>query len=112
MIMSVGERLAQFLIDARDWEKKTTSIAGLFILKLPGLRHNPPSVVLEINPVDALGSPTKKRGAIIRSAAELQWIIGILSNSKVAELAKNIDKVNPQKKEAIPSKTSTDIFEV
>jgi hypothetical protein len=109
--MSVGERLAQFLIDARDWEKKTTSIPGLFVLKLPGLRGNPPSVVLEINPVDALGSPTKKRGVIIRSTSELQWIKDILSNPKVAELAKNLDKVNPQKKEAT-TKTSTDIFEV
>jgi hypothetical protein len=76
--MFIDERLAQFLIDARDWEKKTTSIPGLFILKLPGLRGNPPSVVLEVNPVDALGSPTKKRGVIIRSAAELEWIRDII----------------------------------
>jgi hypothetical protein len=68
--MSVDERLAQFLTDARDWEKKATSIPGLFILKLPGPRGSPPSVVLEVNPVDALGSPTKKRGVIIRSTAE------------------------------------------
>jgi hypothetical protein len=70
--VSVDERLTQFLIDARDWEKKATSIPGLFILKLPGSRGNPPSAVIEINPVDALGSPTKKRGVIIRSATELE----------------------------------------
>jgi hypothetical protein len=58
------------------------------------------------------GSPTKKRGVIVRSAFELQWIKDILSNPKVVELAKNIDKINPQKKEATPSKTSSDIFEV
>jgi hypothetical protein len=109
--MSVDERLAQFLTDARFWEKKATSIPGLFILKLPGLRGNPPSVVIEINPVDASGSPTKKRGVVIRSAAELQWIKDILSNSKIAELANNIDKVNPHKKEAT-TKNSTDIFKV
>lgn len=110
--MSVDERLTQFLIDARDWEKKATSIPGLFILKLPGRRGNPLSVVLEINPVDALGSPTKKRGVIVRSTAELEWIKDILSNPKVAELAEEMDKVNPMKKDATPSKTSTDIFEV
>lgn len=96
--MSVDERLAQFLIDARDWEKKTTSIPGLFILKLPGRRGNPPSVVLEINPVDALGSPTKKRGVIVRSTAELEWIKDILSNPKVAKLSENIDKVGKRKR--------------
>jgi hypothetical protein len=63
--MSVDEKLAQFLIDARDWEKKATSIPGLFILKLPGLRGNPSSIVIKINPVDASGSPTKKRGVVI-----------------------------------------------
>lgn len=109
--MSVDERLAQFLSDARDWEKKATSVPGLFILKLPGLRGNPPSVVIEINPVDASGSPTKKRGVVIRSAAELQRIKDILSNPKIAELAENMDKVNPQKKE-FPSRTGTDIIEV
>lgn len=110
--MSIDERLNQFLKNARDWEKKATSIPGLFLLKLPGLRGNLPSIVIEINPVDALGSPTKKRGVVIRSTSELQWIKDILSNPKAAELAEKIDKVNPQKKEATPSKTSSDIFEV
>lgn len=50
---------------------------------------------------------------MIRSAAELQWIKDILSNPKIAELGENIDKVNPQKKEATTkTKTSTDIFKV
>ena len=42
-------------------EKKATNIPGLFLLKLPGWRGNPQYIVLEINPVDASGSPTKKR---------------------------------------------------
>jgi hypothetical protein len=51
--MSVDERLTRFLEDARDWEKKATSILGLFLLKLPGLKDNPSSIAVEINPVDA-----------------------------------------------------------
>jgi hypothetical protein len=46
--ISINERLGQFLEGARDWERKATSILGLFILKLPGLRGNPPSVVIEL----------------------------------------------------------------
>ncbi|MGH9984283.1 MAG: hypothetical protein ACRD8W_10040 [Nitrososphaeraceae archaeon] len=70
--VSINERLGQFLQDVRDWERKATSIPGLFILKLPGFRGNPPSVVIEINPVNASGSLTKKRGVVIRSAAFLR----------------------------------------
>jgi len=93
--MSVEERLAKFLIDARDWERKATSISRLFILKLPGLRGNPSPIVIEINPVDTSGSPTKMRGIIVRSAAELEWIKDVLSNHKVVELAEKMDKLNP-----------------
>ena len=109
--MSVDERLTQFLEEARDWEKRTTSIPGLFLLKLPGLKGNPSSIAIEINPVDALGSPTKKRGVVIRSAAELEWIMDISSNPKAAELIGKIDKVNPQRKERSP-RIGADIFEV
>jgi len=109
--MSVDERLAQFPIDARDWERRATSILGLFLLKIPGLRGNPPSIVIEINPVDASGLPTKKRGVIVRSAAELNLITNILSNPKTAELAEKVDKVNPSKEE-VTSRTGSDIFEV
>jgi hypothetical protein len=109
--MSVDERLSRFVKDSRDWEKRATNIPGLFLLKLPGLKGNPPSVVIEINPVDALGLPTKKRGVIVRSAAELEWIKEVLSNPKAVELAEKMDKVNPMKKEST-SRTGTDIFEV
>jgi hypothetical protein len=109
--MSVDERLTQFLEEARDWEKRATSIPGLFLLKLPGLKGNPPSIAIEINPVDASGLPTKKRGVVIRSAAELEWIRDISSNSKAAELVQRMDKVNPQRKERSP-RTGADIFEV
>jgi hypothetical protein len=109
--MYIDEKLNQFLKNARDWEKKATSIPGLFLLKLPGLRGNLPSIVIEINPVDASGSLTKKRGVVVRSAAELQWIKDISSNPKTAELAEKMDKVNPPKKES-SYRTSTDIFEV
>jgi len=109
--MSVDERLAQFLKDAKDWEKKATNIPGLFLLKLPGLKGNPPTIVIEINPVDASGSPMKKRGVIVRSVAELEWIRDILSNPKATELAEKMDKINPPKKE-VTLRITTDIFEV
>ena len=58
-----------FLKDARDWERRPTNIAGVFLLKLPSSRTRQAAVVIEINPVDATGSATKKRGIVIRSAS-------------------------------------------
>jgi hypothetical protein len=33
--MSMQERLTEFLKDSSDWERKSTSIQGVFLLKLP-----------------------------------------------------------------------------
>jgi hypothetical protein len=38
----------------------------------------------KINPIDASGSPTKKRGVVIRSVAQLGLIRDILTNPKTA----------------------------
>ena len=109
--MTVDERLMQFLKDGKDWERKATSIPGVFLLKLPAFRGKPASLAIEINPVSSSGSATKKRGVVIRSSPELEEISRLLSNSKLAELAKNIDEVNPEK---VLTKTggSEDIFEI
>jgi hypothetical protein len=74
-----------------------TSVRGVFLLKLPSYKARLASVAIEINPVDASGSPTKKRGISIRSASELNEINSILTNPKLAELARNIDTVNPKR---------------
>lgn len=109
--MTVDERLMQFLKDGRDWERKATSIPGVFLLKLPAFRGKPASLAIEINPVSSSGSATKKRGVVIRSSPELEEISRLLSNSKLAELAKNIDEVNPEKT-LTKSGGPEDIFEI
>ena len=81
------------------------------MLKLPSSRIRQAAVAIEINPVDAVGSPTKKRGVVIRSASELNEISGLLTNQKLPELARNIDEINPKQKEA-STISSSDIFEI
>jgi hypothetical protein len=97
-IMPADERLARLLEEGKDWERKATSIAGIFLLKLPGLRSTPASLAIEINPVCASGSATKKRGVVIRSASELEEITKLLSNPKLPQLARSMDEVNPETK--------------
>jgi C4-type Zn-finger protein len=80
------------------------------LFKLPTFKSTSPSLAIEINPVSSsTGAVTKKRGIIIRSGLELEEIIRLLSNPKVAQLAKNIDEVNPQK---ASTTSSNEVFEI
>jgi hypothetical protein len=111
--MSIEERLTHFLKESANWEKKSTSISGIFLLKLPRLKTSAgqESIAIEINPINAVtGLPTKKRGLVIRSALELEEISRILANPKLVELAKKVDKVNPSKAKA--GITDSDIIEI
>ncbi len=96
MTEEVNKRLIQFLNDGGNWERKATNIPGAFLFRLTS-RGRPASLAIEINPIDTLGSITKKRGVVIRSSLELDEISGLLSHPKVSELSKKIDVVNPKR---------------
>ena len=108
--MTADEKLLQFLKEGKDWERKATTIPGVFLLRLPTFKGRPASLAIEINPVDSSGSASKKRGVVLRSAAELEEMNRILSNSKLLQLAKSIEEVNPERKPSV--KTEGDIFEI
>jgi hypothetical protein len=111
MTVDVNEKLAQFLREGQNWEKRATNIQGVFLLKLPTYKKSPPSIGIEINPANA----TKKRGIIIRSGSELEQITQLLANPKVVELAKKIEAVNPKIKEdniIMGSGRNTDVLEI
>src|SRR5947207_695991 len=109
--MTIEDRLASFLKDARDWERRATNIPGVFLLKLPSSRTRQAAVAIEINPVDATGSATKKRGIVIRSASELNEFNRILANQKLGDLATKVDEVNPKQREG-PTATASNVFEI
>jgi hypothetical protein len=88
MTEEVNKRLIQFLNDGGNWERKATNIPGAFLFRLPTSKGRPASLAIEINPIDTLGSITKKGGVVIRSGLELDEISGLLSHPKVSELSK------------------------
>ena len=106
------ERLSQFLREGKNWERKATSIPGVFLIKLPEYKSRPPYIAMEINPVDSTGAATKKRGILIKSSSELEQISNILTNAKIVHLATSLDEVNPEKKSRAPQSTETDVFEI
>ena len=96
--MAIEDRLTGFLRDARDWERRGTNIPGVFLMKLPSSRTRQAAIAIEINPINAPGSATKKRGIVARSASELDEFNRILANQKLVELARKVDLVNPKQK--------------
>lgn len=108
----IDERLSQFLREGKNWERKATSIPGVFLIKLPEYKSRPPYIAMEINPVDSTGTATKKRGILIKSSSELEQISNILTNAKIVQLATSLDEVNPEKKSRAPQSTETDVFEI
>ena len=49
---TVDNRLADFLKDGKDWERKQTNVPGVFLMKLPAFRSRPACIAIEI---DVLG---------------------------------------------------------
>jgi len=58
---TTDEKLREFLKEGQAWEKKLTSIQGVFLLKLPTFKGTSPSLAVEVNPVTPAGSVTKRR---------------------------------------------------
>ena len=89
-------KLSEFLKSGQDWERKATSVPGVFILKMPAYRGAPARLAVELNPVDEAGRPTRKRGVLLRSSTELAEYKRLLEDDRLASLLKNIDSLSPK----------------
>jgi len=104
------EKLSTFLEEGADWGKVKTTVPGVFVMKMPGNKSRSQSLSVEINPVDAGGSPTKRRGLILRSVDELLEFKDILGNEKVETLLEMLEDVNPDTGKS--GKRSKDVIEL
>jgi len=89
-------RLAEFLKSGKDWERRPTTVAGVFVLKLPPFRGSPTRLAVELNPVDEGGRPTRKRGVLVRSSGELVEYKRLMNDEKLASLLKSVDELSPK----------------
>lgn len=89
------EKLEDFLRTGSDWEKLKTSVPGVFIQKLPPYRSSPARLAVEINPVDASGNPTKRRGLLLRYIDEYEAFKEIITDEKLSRLLEMLENVNP-----------------
>src|SRR5918912_4639622 len=118
MTSEINDKLAQFLREGQNWEKKAANIQGIFLLKLPASKQSPSSIAIEINRTNTTTAGStltifyKKKGIIIRSGSELEQFDQLLSNPKVVELAKKIEAVNPRNKEDAANSSNTEVFDI
>ncbi|MEM2179122.1 MAG: hypothetical protein QXO40_03500 [Candidatus Aenigmatarchaeota archaeon] len=77
--MSLEEKLKNFLEKRKDWERKRTTINGVFLLKIPQGKNKPSRIIVEIN-------PTKKRGLILRNLEDLENFRKLLNIEKLEYL--------------------------
>jgi hypothetical protein len=65
----------------QELAKVKLTILGAFIQKLPSYRGAPARLAIEVNPVDASGAPTKRKGLLISDVSEYEELKEILGNS-------------------------------
>jgi len=106
------EKLLELLRDGKDWERKATTVPGIFVLRLPGDGRRPASLAVELNPVDELGKPIKKRGLVLRSGVELGEFRKLINDEKLTTLMGKIDEVNPRSGMVKKRETGGGVFEI
>jgi hypothetical protein len=105
-------KLSLFLKTGSDWGKLKTSVPGIFILKMPAYKNSPARLAVELNPVDGSGSPTKKRGIVLRSREELEEYRAIFLVEKLAPLLEEMEKVNPEVRKQQAVKKGDEVLEI
>jgi hypothetical protein len=112
MSEKLAESLKLFLEKGKGWERKPTSVPGVFILKLPAYKGAPQRLSVEINPVDASGNPTKRRGLVIRNPMEFREFRELMAEEKLEKLLIGIDEVNPPTAGKPKLKREAEVIEV
>ena len=90
------EKLSDFLKTGKDWSRLRTSVPGVYVVKLPPYRSAPARLVVELNPVDETGTPSKRRGLVLRSSTELEEFKALFRDEKLPKLLGMLDSMNPK----------------
>ncbi len=106
----IEQKLRDFLEKGRDWQRAPVKGSpGVFVLRAPGTRRRGPSLMIEINPVDENGLPTKRRGLIIRTYSDLEAYRRILEDRRLDEIVRALERVNGTEGEGEEEEASFEI---
>jgi hypothetical protein len=94
--MSLEDRLREVLERGGDWRRvPVKGLPGVFVVKAPAGGSRPASLVVELNPLNEAGAPSKRRGLYLRSLRELEDYRKMLGDGRLEQLLRTVEKVNP-----------------
>jgi hypothetical protein len=76
---------------AADWEKKKTSIPGIFLVRLPGEKLR---VMLEFNPPDDAGDPSKRKGLYFGDRSTLDSARKAFPDPRLDDLVEAVERLS------------------
>lgn len=88
--------LEEHLEKGSDWGKIETDIPGVFVVKIPATKTRPAKIMVEVNPVDEMGKPKKRKGLFVSDFEMYVQFLEALNDDKVGKLIKVVDSVNPE----------------
>jgi hypothetical protein len=95
--MTLEDNLKKILETGKDWQRVPVKDApGVFVVKAPASRNRPASLMVEINPLGPDGTPSKRRGLILRRVDELKQFREIMSAERLERVLETVEKVNPR----------------
>jgi hypothetical protein len=65
----------------------------------PWTKRNPPSLLIELNPVDENNMPTKRRGLYIRTRRDLEGYRKLINDRNLDALVAALEEVNGRREE-------------
>jgi hypothetical protein len=69
------------------------------VVKVLGTKRNPPSFLIELNPVDENNLPTKRRGLYIRTKRDLEEYRKLINDRNLDALVSALEEVNGRREE-------------
>ncbi len=103
----LAEDIKRTMKNAGDWERKRTSIPGIFIVRMPDKEFR---VMLMFSPIDEAGNPRKRRGLFFGVMDTVEAARKAFPDERLDALVAAVQKINgsPGPKRA----SDGDVFEV
>lgn len=106
----INTSLKSLLENGDNWQRKSTSVQGVSIIRLPESKTRKASLAVEVNPINEQGLPIKKRGIMIMSPNEREAFQNVFSDPRLDSLIGMMNDVSGIKKGS--SQKNTDIIEI
>ena len=87
----IAENIRRTMEHAEDWEKKKTSIPGIFLVKMPDKQLR---IMLVFNPPDAAGNPLKKKGLFFADMNTVASAREAFPDKRLDDLVAAVEKIN------------------